>query len=198
MQYNFSMSCMLFITDVATLTTDLLGTAPYPKRRLRTVQLEAKSIMLFDGDKHIGIDYQDEAEIVMTFNVRKVVMSQKHEDLFLKSLFWPEEGFLRMRLKGGSEGCLTPLADRVTSTLLQRKLRDWISWVCIDPLYMCYMCGKWHKFDLMHLPLCSPDDLYIAPAFQESRPTIVYTNHEDRTTYKVQEQEKPDKKKIRP
>ena len=168
---------LFLIADLAAVETDLLGTASYPKKRLRKVQVETRCISLYNKDSEVAIEGKAAARTVITFNIRKTVMSDTHEDTFMQSLSWPEKGLLRLRLRSENKAPLPweQLSSVEGESHLARNITDWIGQATYQPSYMCFTCSKWHRLDLMHSVIVSPHHLHIFSK-KSYQPTITAFN----------------------
>ena len=143
---------------------DLAGDAPYPKRRLRKVQIDSDCFEIYNKDVRIKVEGAVEAKVVLTFNTRKLVVSDEHEHLFLKSLMWPvseSKCFLKLRKVKGQLLEAKP-CESIGRPRLRNYLQNVIHYCTELPIeYHCFVCNKWHDFPLMHMPLYTPADLHM-------------------------------------
>ena len=143
---------------------DLAGDAPYPKRRLRKVQVDSDCFEIYNKDVRVKVEGAVEAKVVLTFNTRKLVVSDEHESLFLKSLVWPVNDskiLLKLRKVKGQLLEAKP-CESIGRPRLRNYLQNVIHYCTELPIeYHCFVCNKWHDFPLMHMPLYTPADLHM-------------------------------------
>ncbi|XP_072023241.1 uncharacterized protein [Amphiura filiformis] len=145
---------------------DVKGNKTYPKRRLRTFSVVADNIKIFNTYQHGREDVEVHAadpktkeQLILHFDTRKLVISKEHETIFMESIFWPfkDQSLLQLRQDNvchiGKEPA--PRLPRLN------YIKSIIDKCLVLPLqYKCYICSRWHNFELMHSPRYSPDDFF--------------------------------------
>ena len=96
-------------------------------------------------------------KMTITFNTSKVVISDEHEEAYFESLLWPQPGpkkEVKFKLRHtGSYVYMNPC--KAVNRLDARKELYKGLFKPVD--YQCNLCSLWHRLDLMHIPIFTPD-----------------------------------------
>ena len=163
--------------------TDLMGSLDFPKRRLRSFQVKATDVSIHhgtktmqlwpwkheektdDGDTIASFNSEEIGDLIITFDSRKLLVSQEHEDNFHHSVFWHKKNEdLKIKLRRPNSALCTPWPGNsaANSTSIEHRddIRDTLDRGLELPLdYRCVLCSRWHEFELMYKPQYSPRNL---------------------------------------
>lgn len=160
-----------------------MGNLEYPKRRLRSFQVKAEHVIIHHGTKTMPLwpwkhelktsegdtletfNSEEVGDLVITFDSRKLLVSQNHEDNYHHSIFWhKKDGALGIKLRRPNSVLCPPWLEHcpAKSTHIDQRnsIRQMLDSGLELPLdYRCVICSRWHKFELMYKPQYRPKNL---------------------------------------